>query len=33
LIAPARVRYSQSKGIDRRDRLGGMLNFYQRAVA
>jgi putative transposase len=33
LIAPARVRHSQSKGIDRRSRLGGMLNFYQRAVA
>ena len=30
LIAPARVRHSQSKGIDRRSR-GGMLNFYQRA--
>jgi len=33
LIAPARVRHSQSKGIDRRSRPGGMLNFYQRAVA
>ncbi|HEY3657624.1 MAG TPA: hypothetical protein VGL34_21825 [Steroidobacteraceae bacterium] len=33
LIAPARVRHSQSKGIDRRSRLGGMLNFYRRAVA
>ena len=33
LIAPARVRHSQSKGIDRRSRLGGMLNIYQRAVA
>jgi hypothetical protein len=33
LIAPARVPHSQSKGIDRRSRLGGMLNFYQRAVA
>ena len=26
LIAPARVRHSQSKGIDRRSRLAGMLN-------
>jgi hypothetical protein len=25
--------HSQSKGINRRSRLGGMLNFYQRAVA
>jgi hypothetical protein len=33
LIAPARARQSQSERIDRLSRLGGMLNFYQRAVA
>jgi hypothetical protein len=33
LRSAARVRHSQSKDIDRRSRLGGLLNFYQRAVA
>jgi hypothetical protein len=33
LIAPALVLHAQSKDIDRRSRLGGMLNFHQRAAA
>jgi putative transposase len=33
LIAPVLIRQSQSERIDRRSRLGGMLNFYERAAA
>jgi putative transposase len=33
LIAPVLVRQSQSERIDRRSRIGGMLNFYERAAA
>jgi len=33
LIAPVLIRQSQSERIDRRSRLGGMLNFYERAPA
>lgn len=33
LIAPARVRQSQYESVDRQSRLGGMLNFYKRALA
>ncbi len=32
LIAPV-LRQSQSERIDRRSRLGGMLNFYELAAA
>jgi putative transposase len=33
LIAPAHVRQSQSEHIKRRSRIGGMLNFFERAAA
>jgi transposase InsO family protein len=33
LIAPAHVRQPQSEHIKRRSRIGGMLNFYERAAA
>ncbi len=33
LIAPVLIRQSQSERIDRRSRLGGLLNFYERAAA
>jgi putative transposase len=33
LIAPVLIRQSQSERIGRRSRLGGMLNFYERAAA
>jgi hypothetical protein len=33
LIVPLRLSPSQSARIDRRSRLGGMLNFYERAAA
>jgi putative transposase len=33
LIASTPMRQSQSKGIESRTRLGGMLRFYERAAA
>jgi len=33
LIAPVLLGQSQSERIDRRSRLGGLLNFYERAAA
>ena len=33
LIVPPHLSSSKSERIDRRMRLGGMLNFYQRAAA
>jgi len=33
VIVPVLIRQSQSERIDRRSRLGGLLNFYERAAA
>jgi len=33
LIVPLRIPRANSERIDRRSRLGGMLNFYERAAA